>query len=99
MNRLVHGAIAVAAACTLVAPVLALDLPKLSSSDHRVRYASYSPSDVIQLDAMIGVATVIVLEPDEQYEFHVFGDSDAYEFTHHRNHLFSSPSPIKPTAI
>src|SRR5690625_63261 len=91
MNRLVQGAIAVASACTLVAPALALDIPKLSNADHRVRYASYNPSDVIQLDAMIGVATVIVLEPDEQYEFHVFGDSDAYEFTHHRNHLFFKP--------
>src|SRR5690606_30619410 len=28
MNRLVQGAIAVAAACTLVAPALALDIPK-----------------------------------------------------------------------
>lgn len=71
--------------------VNALDIPKLSSHDHRVRYANYNPGDVIQLDAVVGVATVIELEKDEEYEFHVFGDSDAYDFTHHTNHLFFKP--------
>lgn len=76
---------------SLSCSVNALDIPKLSKYDHRVRYANYNPGDVIQLDAVVGVATVIELEKDEQYEFHVFGDSDAYDFTHYTNHLFFKP--------
>src|SRR5690625_3322788 len=70
---------------------LALDVPTRSSFDHRVRYVDYNPGDVIQLDAVIGVATMIELEKDEEYEFHVFGDSEAYDFTHYTNHLFFKP--------
>lgn len=91
MNRIVRGAVAMAFACAFASPALALDLPKASRADHRVRYVNYEPSNVIQLDAVIGVATLIVLEPDETYEFHVFGDSEAYDFTHYENNLFFKP--------
>ncbi len=69
----------------------ALDLPVKSEKDHRVRYANYDDADVIQLDAVVGVATHIQLEPGETYVFHVFGDSSAYEFTHKLNHIFFKP--------
>lgn len=72
-------------------PALALDVPKASRADHRVRYAAYNPADVIQLDAVIGVATHIILEEGETYNYHVFGDSAAYAFTYKDNHLFFKP--------
>ncbi|MBV6273745.1 TrbG/VirB9 family P-type conjugative transfer protein [Alcaligenaceae bacterium CGII-47] len=84
-------AVVLALACILPGPVSALDLPKHSRADSRIRYANYNPADVIQLDAVIGVATHIVLEENEEYVYHVFGDSEAYAFTHKANHLFFKP--------
>lgn len=75
----------------LASPAMALEFPKASRADHRVRYATYNPANVIQLDAVIGVATHIVLEEDETYNYHVFGDSAAYAFTYKDNHLFFKP--------
>ena len=72
-------------------PALALELPKASRDDYRIRYAAFNPANVIQLDAVIGVATHIVLEEDETYVYHVFGDSAAYAFTYKDNHLFFKP--------
>ena len=69
----------------------ALEIPKSSPADHRVRYATYDPANVIQLDAVIGVATSIELEKNESYVYHVFGDSAAYAFTYKDNHLFFKP--------
>lgn len=91
MNRFAIRAITVALCCVLTTPAMALDAPKHSRADHRVRYANYNPADVINLNAVIGVASVIVLEDDEVYKFHVFGDSEAYEFTHYDNNLFFKP--------
>lgn len=90
-NLMARHAVALALACTLPASVWALDLPKHSAADSRIRYANYNPADVIQLDAVIGVATHIVLEEGEEYVYHVFGDSEAYAFTHKANHLFFKP--------
>jgi len=86
-------AMALVLALALPAPVIALDAPKSSRADFRVRYSNYNPGDVIQLDATVGIATHIVLEPGEHYVYHVLGDSEAYAFTHKDNHLF-----LKPTA-
>lgn len=69
----------------------ALEAPEFSAKDHRVRYVNYDDADVIQLDAVIGVATHIQLEEGESLVYHVFGDSDAYEFTHKDNHVFFKP--------
>lgn len=85
---------ALSLALLLAAPmaVQALDAPTYSKADRRVRYVDYNPADVIQLDAVIGVATHIVLEPGERYVYHVFGDSKAYLFTQKDNHLFFKPT-------
>src|SRR5690606_10835116 len=74
------------------ASALALETPRSSRLDHRVRYVNYNDANVIQLNAVIGVATHIVLEPGERYVYHVFGDSQAYAFTYKNNHLFFKPT-------
>lgn len=84
------------ALCALVAalvsaPALALDNPIQSRYDHRIRYVTYNPADVVQVNTVIGVATHITLERGEEYLTHAFGDSDAYEFAHKANHLFFKP--------
>ncbi|MDK7585083.1 TrbG/VirB9 family P-type conjugative transfer protein [Alcaligenes phenolicus] len=91
MNRFAKTAFAVALACLVATPALALDLPKQAGTDHRIRYANYDPHNVTQLDSVIGVGTMIELEEGENYLFHVFGDSEAYEFTEYTNHLFLKP--------
>ncbi|MGG4581022.1 MULTISPECIES: TrbG/VirB9 family P-type conjugative transfer protein [Alcaligenes] len=91
MNRFAQAALAVALACAVATPAAALNEPERSASDHRVRYASFDPANVIQLDAVIGVATMIELEKGEQHQFHVFGDSEAYDFTAHDNYVFFKP--------
>ncbi|WP_066453120.1 P-type conjugative transfer protein VirB9 [Castellaniella caeni] len=85
-------ALALMLCLTFSAPALALETPRSSRLDHRVRYVNYNAADVIQLDAVIGVATHIVLAPDERYIYHVFGDSSAYAFTYKDNHLFFKPT-------
>lgn len=68
-----------------------LELPEASKYDHRVRYVTYNPADVVQLDTVLGVATYIGLEPGEKYLTHAFGDSAAYAFTKSANHIFIKP--------
>ncbi|OWT65541.1 TrbG/VirB9 family P-type conjugative transfer protein [Candidimonas nitroreducens] len=85
-------AVGLALYLALPASALALETPRSSRLDHRVRYVTYNAADVIQLDAVIGVATHIVLAPGEHYVYHVFGDSQAYAFTYKGNHLFFKPT-------
>lgn len=72
---------------------LALEYPGHSRFDSRVKYASYNPENVVQLDTVLGIATMIELEKGEQYITHAFGDSEAYMFSKQDNYIF-----IKPTA-
>lgn len=70
---------------------LALEYPGSSRFDSRVKYASYNPADVVQLDTVLGIATMIELEPGERYVTHAFGDSEAYSFSKNENFIFLKP--------
>lgn len=72
-------------------PAHSLNLPERSAADNRVRYSTYDPTDVIQVDTVIGIASHIVLEPGEHYVKHAFGDADAYEFGMEAHHVFLKP--------
>lgn len=72
-------------------PAMALDHPKTSPFDHRIRYITYNPADVVQVDTVLGVATHIILEEGEEYITHAFGDSDAYAFARKGRHIFIKP--------
>ncbi|HGV0688956.1 TPA: P-type conjugative transfer protein VirB9 [Escherichia coli] len=72
-------------------PALALDVPTTSRFDHRIRYVTYNPADVVQVDTVLGVATHIMLEEGEQYLTHAFGDSEAYAFARKGRHIFIKP--------
>lgn len=69
----------------------ALDIPKASPKDKRIRSTQYDPADVIAVTTMTGVATHIELADDEDYVAHVFGDSEAYHFEQVGKHLFLKP--------
>lgn len=69
----------------------ALDTPKASSKDVRIRSTQYDPTNVIAVNTSPGIATHIVLADDEQFITHVFGDAAAYDFQQVGKHLLLKP--------
>lgn len=69
----------------------ALDTPKGSSKDPRIRNTQYDPADVILVNTAPGVVTHIVLADDEQFVTHAFGDAAAYDFQQVGKHLVLKP--------
>lgn len=78
-------------AAMIALPAQALDEPRSSKFDNRIRYTIYNPRDVVQLDAVIGIATHIVLEEGERYVTHAFGDAQAWSFAVEGHHVFIKP--------
>lgn len=73
------------------APAAALETPRSSPFDTRVKAVFYNGDDVVQVDAVLGIATHIVLEEGEGIVAHAFGDSESYEFESTKNHVFIKP--------
>ncbi len=72
-------------------PLAALEQPRASPYDARVKAVVFNADDVVQVDAVLGVATHIVLEEGETILTHAFGDSEAYDFEARNHHLFVKP--------
>lgn len=62
-----------------------------SPYDYRVKNVVYHENDTIEIDGVAGLATQIVVGPDEDYVTHVFGDQGGWAFTHKLNHYFIRP--------
>jgi type IV secretion system protein VirB9 len=69
-------------------PAQALETPTGSQADYRIRHAIYDANDVVRLDAVIGIATHIIVAPGEEYLTHAFGDPNGWSFAHVGNHFF-----------
>lgn len=69
----------------------ALDIPKASPKDKRIRSTQYDAADVIAVTTMTGVVTHIELADDEEYVVHAFGDAAAYDFQQVGKHLLFKP--------
>lgn len=78
-------------AATLAGPVTAVETPRSSPYDYRIKSVVYNPQDTVIVDAVVGLATHITVSPGERYVTHVFGDSDAWSFAHVENHFFIKP--------
>ncbi|KND60584.1 Forms the bulk of type IV secretion complex that spans outer membrane and periplasm (VirB9) [Candidatus Burkholderia verschuerenii] len=90
MKKQILG-VALAVALTgsgLSAPALAVENPVGSLADYRIRHVAYNDQDVVRLDAVIGIATHIIVGADEEYVTHAFGDPQGWEFAHKENHYF-----------
>lgn len=74
--------------------LMAESVPTSRGVDSRIQDINYNPNDVVKIYAKAGVATHIILNNDETYQTHAFGDSDAWLFTNVGNHIF-----IKPKAV
>jgi type IV secretion system protein VirB9 len=84
--------VAVASMVPLVAH--ALERPVSSLLDQRIKHVAYNDQNVVRIDAVIGIATHIILQPGEEYVTHAFGDANGWEFAHKEHHYF-----IKPKAL
>ena len=69
-------------------PALAAGGASRAGADERIRQVVYDPDEVVTIDAVVGVATHIVLEPGETYLTHAFGDGKAWDFAVKGNHCF-----------
>jgi len=83
--------LALIVAVGMVASAHALETPRSSPFDSRVKAVFYNGDDVVQVDAVLGIATHIVLEEGEGIVAHAFGDSESYEFEATKNHVFIKP--------
>jgi len=90
MNRKFAIATALAAALTS-APVLALNEKTDSPYDYRIKTVIYNPMDVVQIDGVVGLQTLIQFAPDEVYVTHNFGAKSAWELVNKDNNVFIRP--------
>lgn len=65
--------------------------PAASKHDGRIRFVSYNNADVVKVDTLAGVATLIQLEEGETYVTHAFGDAEAWSFAMEKHHVFIKP--------
>ena len=85
-------AIATALAAALVsAPALALNEKTDSPYDYRIKTVIYNPMDVVQIDGVVGLQTLIQFAPDEVYVTHNFGASKSWELVNKDNNVFIRP--------
>ncbi|MEO4090765.1 TrbG/VirB9 family P-type conjugative transfer protein [Acinetobacter pittii] len=83
-----------------VASALAINLahaevsPRGAGGDTRIMTVSYDPNEVVLIKAKAGIATNIVLNPDETYQTHAFGDSAAWFFSNFGNNIFIKPKVV-----
>lgn len=59
--------------------------------DCRIRRVVYNPADVVDVTSTPGIETHLILDPDETYVTHAWGDSGAWWFRHMKNHVFIKP--------
>jgi len=65
-----------------------LGLSSALGEDQRIRYVIYDRDEIVVIEAVVGVATHIVLEQGETYLTHAFGDGKAWDFAVKGNHCF-----------
>lgn len=66
-------------------------IPVSQGADNRIKQVVYQSNEVFLIQAKPGIATNIVLEPDEVYLNHAFGDSEAWTFAYYGNNVFVKP--------
>lgn len=73
---------------------MAENTPISRGVDSRIQYIQYNPDDVVLVKAKAGIATHIVLNPDETYQNHAFGDAEAWNFAEYNNSIFIKPREL-----
>lgn len=82
--------------CAIIAALTgtahALEVPRSSSYDARVRSVTYNAADVVQIETVPGIATHIEVEEGEKFVTHAFGDAEAWKFMNQGRHYFIKAS-------
>ncbi len=91
MKKLLLSAVVLSVLGGAATNVMALEVGRNSPYDYRIKSVVYNPVNVVKIDAIAGVATHIVVAPDETYITHAFGDSESWTFAHKMNHFFVKP--------
>ena len=76
-------------------PVLALEQPRRASLDSHIQAVRYHDGDVVQLNSYPGVATHVVLAPDEQVQNMASGFTKGWDIFQRGNNLFIKPRSVK----
>lgn len=84
-------AIALLGSAVVAVPCYALQLATDSPDDYRIKSVPYSETDVVEINAVVGLTTHIWLDDGEEYVTHAFGDSAAWELADNGNHIFVKP--------
>ena len=74
--------------------VWALQEPTGSAYDSRLKTVPFNEDDVVKIDTALGVHTLIILDPKEQYITHAFGDPEAWTFGRKLNYVFIKPKEV-----
>jgi len=80
------------------APSFALDIPKGSAGDARVKVVDYDEGDVVAIYAFEGVATHIVFGQGEEVQAIASGFSGGWEAVNRGNHLYLKPKSLEAKA-
>lgn len=77
------------------APALALEHPRRASRDAHIQTVRYHEGDVVQINSYPGVATHVVLAPDEQVQSMASGFTKGWDIFQRGNNLFIKPRSVK----
>ena len=91
-----------ALACLLIlasVPALAESTPAPGAADPRIRTVTYSPNNVVAVDANYGVSTMIVLGEGERIETIAVGDSVAWKVEPNKRGNIIFLKPVAPNAM
>lgn len=80
----------------LALPALAIDYPRGSTADARVKSVVYNENDVVAVYAYPGVATHVMFAADEEVLDIASGFSAGWEFSNRRNNLYLKPKSLDP---
>ena len=81
------------------APALAEAVPKPGAADPRIRTVTYSPNNVVAVDANYGTSTMIVLSDNERIETIAVGDSVAWKVEPNKRGNIIFLKPVAPKAM
>ena len=80
-------------------PALAESTPAPGAADPRIRTVTYSPNNVVAVDANYGVSTMIVLGEGERIETIAVGDSVAWKVEPNKRGNIIFLKPVAPNAM
>lgn len=87
-------------AAAIASPAAALETPRPSAYDDRVKSVDYNPDDVVRIVAHFGFQTHVEFDENETVKYIALGDPAAWEIApkdNLRNHLFIKPIAERAT--